>query len=205
MISLFLDTSSSHLVIGIVKQSEILFFLDEIVEEMSVVLFSKLEEAFSKVHLTPDDIDIIYVVTGPGSFTGTRIGLTVMKIYACFMNKKIVPISSLEVMATLDTTSSRIVSVIDARHGYVFAGVYHQDLSVIMEDQYISLDDLLKKYSTDSVFVSRDSFSFSTLEPKIDLLRILKKHQYDEGVNPNTLCPNYLKKTQAEENLYSNL
>lgn len=201
MISLFLDTSSSHLVIGIIQDRKILYFIDEVVNEMSVCLFPKLEEAFSNSNLAPDDIDTIYVVNGPGSFTGIRIGLTVAKIYAWSMNKKIVPISSLELMATTPLECTNIISIIDARHGHVFAGVYSRDLSIIMDDQYIALDTLLSRYSDDFVIVSRDSFSLSTIHPEIDLLRMLEKHQYDEGVNPHTLCPNYLKKTQAEENL----
>ena len=36
---------------------------------------------------------------------------------------------------------------------------------------------------------------------KIDLLKIIKKHEFDEPINPHNLKPNYLKRTEAEEKL----
>ena len=44
----------------------------------------------------------------------------------------------------------------------------------------------------------------NTITPNIDLDRIISKHLNDEGVNPHSLVPNYLKKTEAEEKLNKN-
>ena len=50
----------------------------------------------------------------------------------------------------------------------------------------------------DYVIVSHD-LKFE--EPKYDIVKIIKKHINDKGINPHELNPNYLKMTEAEENL----
>ena len=50
-------------------------------------------------------------------------------------------------------------------------------------------------------FISYDNFDFVTMKPNIDILKVIKKHLNDVPVNPHKLNPNYLKLTEAEENL----
>ena len=91
--------------------------------------------------------------------------------------------------------------MIDARRDYVFAGIYDNDLDSLMEDKYILISDLLdelKKYNN-PIFVSLDNFEFDTINPDVNIEKVVMKHFNDEGVNPHTLNPNYLKKTEAEE------
>ena len=95
--------------------------------------------------------------------------------------------------------SNSIVSLIDARRGYVFAGVYDSKLNVILEDQYIKLDILKDEISDNSTFVSLDEFEFNTIKPNYDIIKIIKKHEFDDSVDPHKLVPNYLKMTEAEE------
>ncbi len=56
-------------------------------------------------------------------------------------------------------------------------------------------DELNKPY------ISYDSFDFDTLKPYIDVLKVIRKHENDKPVNPHAIKPNYLKMTEAEENL----
>ena len=72
-----------------------------------------------------------------------------------------------------------------------------------MEDCYIKLEDLIKKVenfsSLDNVcFVSYDSLD-NCIEPNVCVEKLLSKNL--ETVNPHSLNPNYLKKTEAEEKL----
>ena len=101
---------------------------------------------FDTCNISPIDLDKIFVVTGPGSFTGIRVGLTVVKVMAWTLKIPVVPISSLEVIAS-GTPSDNNVALIDARRGYVFAGEYNKRLNNIDPDRYILLSEIKNLYS----------------------------------------------------------
>lgn len=192
---LFIDSATATLVVAIIIDNEIAYIYNkETGKDMSSTIMPVIEEAFKQTSLTPKDIDKIFVSTGPGSFTGIRVGLAVAKTMAWSLNIPIIPISSLEVIASTPNTKNNI-ALIDARRGYVFAGVYDNELNVIEEDKHILLSDI----KTDGTYVSYDDFE--GLKPQINLLKVIKKHEQEQGENPHTVNPKYLKLTEAEENL----
>lgn len=70
-------------------------------------------------------IDRFAVVSGPGSFTGLRIGLATVKAFAALRGRPVVPVTSLEVLAAaLPFTSYPVLVLIDARRGEVYGGLY---------------------------------------------------------------------------------
>ena len=189
---LFIDSATTNLVVAIINEGKIAYIYDNNDgHDTSSKMMPVLSEAFENAGLKPQDIDKIFVVTGPGSFTGIRVGLTVAKTMAYALNIPIVPISSLEVMASC----SGGTALINARRGYVFAGTYDEKLNVIYPDSYVLMSDKL-----DKPYISYDEFEFTVEKPKIDVLKVIKKHENDVPVNPHTLKPNYLKMTEAEEN-----
>lgn len=207
MISLVIDTCNSNLLVALIKDNNILSIYNErIYTDLSTKIFPVMQEVFIKAGINPKDIDTIFVANGPGSFTGIRIGVTVAKTYAWALNKKIIPFSSLELMATTNIDEDYIVPVIDARRDYVYAGIYNACLYNIMNDTYISIDDLKQKLEGKSYrFISYDEFeNIGATIPQIDVLKIVEKHKNDSGLNPHSVNPNYLKLTEAEMNLKKN-
>ena len=100
MISLYIDTSSSFLYSGIVKDDCLVAQIKQsFKKDMSTFALSEITKMFKKNGLKPNDIDKIIVCNGPGSFTGIRIGVTIAKTYAWSLNKEITTITSLEAMA----------------------------------------------------------------------------------------------------------
>jgi len=202
MKSLFLDTSNSNAVVSIIKDNTILSYVEfQNSKLLSENIFILIDKSFKKSNILPNDIDTIFVVNGPGSFTGVRIGVTIAKTMAWTLNKKVIPVSSLECFAsTID--NGNVVSLIDARRNYVFAGIYDSDLNVIQNDKYIKIDELkLDNYK----IVSLDDFdNIVTIKPKYNILKIIDKHKDDAGVLPHKLVPNYLKLTEAEEKRIKN-
>jgi tRNA threonylcarbamoyladenosine biosynthesis protein TsaB len=80
-----------------------------------------------------DCIDLLAVATGPGSFTGLRVGIAAMQGLAMSTGRKIVPISALDALAYAAPSRSASVSSegrgpvaawIDAQRGEVFATLY---------------------------------------------------------------------------------
>ena len=198
---LFINTSTDKMVVAIVVDDKVEYLCKENRgRDLSVSLMPTIEEAFSKTNQKPNDIDTIFVANGPGSFTGIRMGVTVAKTMAWGLHLKVVPLSSLELMASTNTEKEYVVPLIDARRGYVFAGIYDHNLNVIKEDSYISLEDLRNEIGEKEVlYVSEDQFAFEVAESDYDILKIISKHKNDEGINPHQLKPNYLKMTEAEE------
>lgn len=198
MKSLFINTSSFFMSIAILENGIVLYKKEEeLLVDMASKIIPEIELSFENVPFELADIDKIFVVNGPGSFTGIRVGVTVAKMIGWAMKKDIIPLSSLELLATTSVSSENVISAIDARRGYVFAGVYDKDLNTIMSDQYILLDEL-NKYLNNGTMISYDKID-GAIMPSIDIAKIIEKHMNDVPINPHSLKPNYLKLTEAEE------
>ena len=203
MISLLIDTCTNNIVIGLLKDKEIIDRRNDINDKSLSTNFTVwVKELLDRNNLKPKDINNIFIAIGPGSFTGIRVGVTFAKVLAWSLNIKVVPFSSLELLAST-SDGDVIVPLIDARRDYVFAGIYDKNLNSLMEDRYILLTDLqkeLKKYKNIE-FISLDEFGFDTVKPNVDITKVIEKHFLDTGVKPHSLNPNYLKRTEAEEKL----
>lgn len=201
MISLFIDTALSYIRIALFKDDKQIDSINEKCEKnMSAIFDSKVEELFRRNNLELTEVNKIYTVTGPGSFTGIRVGMTFSKVLAMALKEKITPISELQVLATTNTNKLK-APLIDARRGYVYSGIYDEDLNAITEDKHILLEDFLN-INTNVEYISYDSFEhISTTEPKIDFEKIISKNKEKKQIDHEVLTPNYLKLTEAEENL----
>lgn len=203
MISLFLNTSSRYLNIAILKDNKVINEKNlELEKDLSALALFEIEKLFKETQLKPNDIDEIYCVDGPGSFTGLRVGITIAKVYAWSLNKKLYKVSSLYTMAT-SINNDYIIPLIDARRGYVFAGIYDKDYNQVLKDQYISLENLkniVENLEGQYTYVTLDDFDFQT-QKYIPNLNNTFKYIKKEEADPYTFIPNYLKKTEAEEKL----
>ena len=200
MIFLFIDTSISFPTISIVKDDTLLYnFHEEIKSDMSSKILSIIDEGLTKLDFSLSSIDKIFVVTGPGSFTGVRIGVTIAKTIAWALKKDIVPISSLEFMATTKTDKKYLIPMIDARRNNVFAGIYDNNLECIKSDKLINMEEILSNKDGNYELLSYDNISGANT-PQPNVIRVIQKHINDKGLNPHKIKPNYLKLTEAEEN-----
>lgn len=201
MISFFIDTSLSYIRLALFKDDFLIDSINEKCEKNMSSLFDlKVRDLFERNSLSLNQVNKIYTVTGPGSFTGIRVGMTFSKVLAMALNIKITPISELQVLASSKNGNDK-AALIDARRGYVYVGIYDDDLNVLMNDRYMLLDDFLC-LNKDVDFFSYDTFEHvSCFEPKIDFERIIYKNKDKKQINFHVLTPNYLKLTEAEEKL----
>ena len=201
----FLDTSNSRLLLAIYKNKNCLAYYNEPCDNnLSANIMPIIDKIFTETKTSPWDIDKIFVVNGPGSFTGVRIGVTIAKTYAWAFGIDIIPISGLEVLASSKFRSDIVVPLIDARRNNVYAGMYDKNLNKLREDCYINLGDLQEQSSGKKyIFTSYDKFENidKIMIPKVRIWNVLKKHLNDEPTNQHHLNPNYLKLTEAEEKL----
>jgi tRNA threonylcarbamoyladenosine biosynthesis protein TsaB len=97
------------------------------------LLFGEIERLLARHGLTLDQMDAFASASGPGSFTGVRVGLTAVKGLAEAAGKKVVAVSNLRAMASYGTHALRAV-VIDARRGEIYGGLYDAALKPVREE-----------------------------------------------------------------------
>ena len=205
----YLDTSSNYLYTAILEDTKVISEIKEKLErDLSSLALFKIEEMLKNNNMDLNDIEKIIVVNGPGSFTGVRIGLTIAKSISWAKKIPIIQISSLEAMAlSSDSKYNYTVPAIDARRNYVFATIYDNvNKSFILKEQYISINTLeaaMGNLGDDITYISNDKLDteYSIQEYVPDISYIVENVMNREGINPHSVDANYLKMTEAEENL----
>ncbi len=106
------------------------------------VLFGEIERLLARHALGLEQVDAFASASGPGSFTGVRVGLTAVKGLAEATGRKVVAVSNLQALAWYGSRPLR-AAVLDARRGEVYGGVYNAALRPVEEEVVAKLADWL--------------------------------------------------------------
>jgi len=90
----------------------------------SAHLIEMIESALREAGVQLSDVDLFAAAVGPGSFTGLRIGLATVKALATCTERKVVGVNTLEAIAHASRASGRVVSMLPAGRGEVFAQLF---------------------------------------------------------------------------------
>ncbi|WP_373842110.1 tRNA (adenosine(37)-N6)-threonylcarbamoyltransferase complex dimerization subunit type 1 TsaB [Limosilactobacillus sp.] len=221
---LAIDTSNHPMSVALVEDDQLLATTTlNMVRNHSIYLMPTVDRLFKLVKWQPADIDRVVVAQGPGSYTGIRIAATTAKVLADTLNKDLVGISSLAVVArnVLPTTKNIIVPFFDARRGNVFAGAYQwQNGKLInrIEDQHLAMKtllDQLAKVGQPVILVGhltkRIAAQFDTLPNNVTLApraygvpstyQLALAGEQEPAVKEiDPFVPHYLRITEAEAN-----
>ena len=219
------DTSNKPLSVAVVEDGKVLAHFESTEQKThSITILPDIKKALAKSNLTVDDIDLIAVAKGPGSYTGVRIAVTVAKVLADTLSKKLVGVSSLELLAADGDKAHILVPLMDARNDNAFAGVYQnsRDKFVsIIADHHTSMEklfDSLKQYHDDQLeFINatprlqeliQNQFpnaKIITSENSLpDAAKLAKLAETKEPVTDiDDFVPTYLRLTQAEHDWYA--
>ena len=189
----------------------------------SVNLMPMIEEAVNRSGLEVSDIDLYACVTGPGSFTGVRIGVSAVKGMAHGAEKPCVGVNALEALASgVCLTDALLCPIQDARAGQVYGAAFlpgmppvrvlddmAEKLSVFIDKalavsegkKLLFVGDGVKTYrkAIEDLLGERALFApahMSYLRPSSVAL-LAHEHQTD-AVDYLTLMPVYLRAPQAE-------
>ena len=192
MISLYIDTSTKYLCIGVAKDYEVIYKLQEVaVQKQSELTIPYLQKALNEVSLTLNDIDEVNVTIGPGSFTGIRIGMCVAKVLASMRNIPLKAISSLNAYASL----GKKIVILDAKAKRVYLGIYNNNANVIDECvvEIETLKEMLNDYQDYDVVL--DSHLINLESEEIDVIENMNRISKTSKVvlNVDSLVPIYLK------------
>lgn len=105
-----------------------------------------IEQLVQQTGISLQQLDAVAVTGGPGSYTGLRVGLASAKGICYTLNKPLIIINTLEVMAWAAIEREKEVMqlycpMVDARRMEVFTAVYQHDLTAMMAPQAMILDD----------------------------------------------------------------
>jgi tRNA threonylcarbamoyladenosine biosynthesis protein TsaB len=112
----------------------------------SQTIMPMVEDMLRHTRAALDDVELFAVSTGPGSFTGLRIGLSAVKGMAMALGKPCAGISTLHgLAANVRDFRGILLPVLDARRGQVYAAAFQSDgaaLTRLWEDEALSLAEL---------------------------------------------------------------
>ena len=163
---LAIDTSGRLLSLALSKNDKIITEKNRKLKkfEHNRLLVKEIERMLKKSNLTLNDIDIVSVGRGPGSFTGLRIGLAAAKGLIFESKRKLMGVASFDAVAfNIKDTQRLIVVIEDARKHMVYGCIYLNDdmgkLERISDYQLLPLEDfckdvikISKKYKKDVIF-----------------------------------------------------
>ena len=112
----------------------------------------------------PKDIRCVAVATGPGSFTGLRVGLSLAKGFCHALHVPIIGISSLKALAfQLPFTATPMAPVLSSRKGEVFTALFQWDpencLQRMGKDNCFRINEFPSLFKETTVFVGNDYFN----------------------------------------------
>jgi tRNA threonylcarbamoyladenosine biosynthesis protein TsaB len=227
MLILATDTSGKHGSIALVRCTANTSSTLQVVPlqggTFSAQLIPQIAELLSKHGLSKADLDVFAVATGPGSFTGLRVGLAAIKALAEILRKPITTVSLLEVIAAqskpIAAEQNRIVlAALEAGRYEVFVGEYKvgPDTASCVAEDLLRLDELAGRVSKSSlpVYTPDDSVEQAlntgppTAESKIirvrrpDAVSVAglgwKKFGAGLMVSPEELDATYIRRADAE-------
>lgn len=189
----------------------------------SQTLMPMVEKTINESGISVKDIDLFAITHGPGSFTGVRIGIASIKGMADALDKKCLPISTLEAIAEpLRNEDVIACAVMDARCNQVYTAIFNNG-ERLCDDKAVLIDELgeeLKQYDKRIVFIGDGSvLCYDKLHEIIQDCDVAdEKIRYvhgesigfvaenkikngEEPINSANLVPFYLRLPQAEREL----
>ena len=193
---LAIDTSSRYLAVLAVKgEKKALRYLPDCALKHSVVVMDEVDKALKEVNLTPEECDFFAAVTGPGSFTGIRIGISTAKGFAVATGKPLVSVTAFELLA-YNIEDDNFYTVIDAAHSHYYVCGFGKDKNVIFEPSYLSEEEVERKGNLYG-FEELPLKNYKKIEIKDCLYRAVTAKSAFKSQKMEAL---YVRKSQAEEN-----
>ena len=190
-------------------------------ETYSSRMFRQLEFLLAELELSLDAFDLFAVNSGPGSFTGLRVGLTAAKGWAEVYGKPAVGVSGLEAVAAQSRSTGTLIPVLDARRGQVYFGFYGREGKRLVrqgDDRVATPEEFfsaLKEHSGSGAVVSTDEeFVAKTMSTAgVEMLHVekvshllapvigriaIERAELGETTDALTLDANYVRRSDAE-------
>ena len=192
MLTLCIDTAYKYLTCALIENDQILSsYSKECFKKQSEEVFNALNEVFVQAGVERKAIDSICITSGPRSYTGVRIGMTIAKVIGETLGIDVYKISTLRLYAA---DRENCMVVMDARASRVYCGIYDRDL-VIMDDCAIEITDVdVKDYNVvgDGALLGKNNDYGDIAEAFL-----ATKHLWEKVEKISYLVPEYLKESES--------
>ncbi|QGS51622.1 tRNA (adenosine(37)-N6)-threonylcarbamoyltransferase complex dimerization subunit type 1 TsaB [Spiroplasma tabanidicola] len=184
--NLFIDTSNNNLILILEKDNNVIdSFVEKNQTRLSDIVLIEINKLLKKHDLTLRNIEKFYITKGPGSYTGVRLAITIVKTLKTVNNSfRVYAISSLAYQAG----SSDCVSLLDAKGQKSYVGVYQNKRNIIVDqllpDEYIC--DFCKNYKDFALI--KDYYEIDFVKNYLDL-----KEKFELIEDIDNLEPVYIK------------
>jgi len=200
---LAIDTSNNHLAVLAAKNGKVhSVFLPDCAMKHSVSVMPAVDEALQKADLRAEECDFFAAVIGAGSFTGIRIGISVVKGFCLAFDKPALPVTSFDV-AAYNALDGKILCLVDALHDCYYACGY-TDGKITYAPAYLTEEEVLSLVQDGYAPVSctRLPLEEKTAVRLVDPCKGLEKAvlALAEKENFGELTALYVRKSSAELN-----
>lgn len=151
-IILHIDTASPSASVSIAKDGSIIDFIEnKVLNEHAAFLQPSIKKLLDSAGFAIKDLDAVAVANGPGSYTGLRVGLASAKGLCYALNKPLITIGTLPLMAHAAAAAEKnetilYVPMIDARRMEVFTAMYNAEgketlspeAKILYNDSYVA-------------------------------------------------------------------
>ncbi len=137
------DTSGNYLTVVAGKGGE--FFavsIPDCLMKHSVSVMPAVDEVLKKANMSLEECDFFSAVVGAGSFTGIRIGISIVKGFSLAYNKPSLPITSFDVSAYNRVDEGKLLCLVDALHDSYYVCGYEKG-EVTYPPAYLSEEEVL--------------------------------------------------------------
>ena len=180
----------------------------------SAQLIPQMSEMLTRRGLAKKSIDGFAVASGPGSFTGLRVGLSTVKGLADALNKRISAVTVLEASAWECDTQGRMLVVVDAGRKQVFVGEFLAEgrLRTPLAERLVDLSQFVESAAADSLPVfTPDATIAAAIRPTATSVTVVRQPMADlyarigaerilsgNTISPAELDANYIRRSDAE-------
>ena len=158
-----IDTTTKFLCLGLYVDGRLYEYNLETGRNLSALLASSIQRVLAAVGLKIADIGYFACGLGPGSFTGMRVGLAVIKGLSIVRDKPVIGISTLDILAkNVLLKDTLIVPALDARRGLIYCSSYNSERGVLRrksEYALLSLDEFIRKFGRSKPVILGDAVS----------------------------------------------
>ncbi len=144
-----IDTTTRFLCLGIYDDSKIYEYNLDLGRRLSSFITVTIKRVLDALSWRLNDIDYFACGLGPGSFTGMRVGIAAVKGLAFSLNKPVVGISTLDILArNSGMHGGYVIPMVDAKRNLIYAGVYKNKdgkSSRITPYMFLTIDELFEK------------------------------------------------------------
>ncbi|MFA5063035.1 MAG: tRNA (adenosine(37)-N6)-threonylcarbamoyltransferase complex dimerization subunit type 1 TsaB [Candidatus Omnitrophota bacterium] len=155
---LAIDTSTRFLSLGIYDDTKIYEYNLEVGSKLSSLLAVIIRKVLRALDLEAAELDYFACGLGPGSFTGLRVGLSMMKGLSWSLGKPLIGVPTLDILAMNSGLYSDklIIPVVDAKRNLIYSCFYKNSgvkLRKVSPYMLVSQDELLQKIKSPCVML----------------------------------------------------